>query len=299
MADIIELDRIRLDGGTQPRSSIDLDLVQAYAIDMAKGDPLPPVALFYDGQDYWLADGFHRYHAAKLNDRTAITSLVRQGTQRDAILYSAGANADHGWRRTKEDKRRAVQRLLDDPEWASWSDREIARHCRVDHKTVAAQRPAAAADTGEIPSMRTFTHPKTGQPATMNTANIGRGSRHGGAPMDLVGGVVSRNGAPGGVPKPGGTLPPLTQPGGYAERERMFAEARADMDLNGPICSAIEHITDALAGLPPPEEAARRYPRGLRHCFTPADGRRIAAWFSAFADAWEIENGGAHVVAAE
>lgn len=31
--------------------------------------------------------------------------------------------------------------LLDEPEWKQWSDREIARQCRVDHKFVAKLRP--------------------------------------------------------------------------------------------------------------------------------------------------------------
>jgi len=32
---------------------------------------------------------------------------------------------------TNDDKRMAVSRMLSDEEWAKWSDREIARKCRV------------------------------------------------------------------------------------------------------------------------------------------------------------------------
>ena len=36
---------------------------------------------------------------------------------------------------TNADKRRAVETLLNDAEWATWSDREIARQCGVHHTT--------------------------------------------------------------------------------------------------------------------------------------------------------------------
>ena len=66
---------------------------------------------------YWLADGFHRYHAHKQAGLDDIRVDLRQGNLREAILYSVGANAHHGLRRSNEDKRRAVLRLLEDPEW--------------------------------------------------------------------------------------------------------------------------------------------------------------------------------------
>src|SRR5690606_22774478 len=54
-----------------------------------------------------------------------------------AVLYAVGANAQHGLRRSKADKRRAVETLLLDSEWCQWSDREIARRCSVGHTLVA------------------------------------------------------------------------------------------------------------------------------------------------------------------
>jgi hypothetical protein len=42
------------------------------------------------------------------------------------VLYTVGANATHGLRRSNADKRRAVSMLLDDPEWAQWSNLAIA-----------------------------------------------------------------------------------------------------------------------------------------------------------------------------
>jgi len=134
------LSQIRTDGGTQPRAVIDDAVVQEYAEAMREGAKFPPVVVFNDGYDYWLADGFHRVAAAKVARFTEIDADEREGLRRDAVLYAMGANANHGVRRTNADKRRAVTTLLKDPEWMQWSDREIARRCAVDHKTVAALR---------------------------------------------------------------------------------------------------------------------------------------------------------------
>lgn len=169
----ITLSDIRFDGGTQSRASISEQVVADYADAMKAGDIFPPVVVFYDGAEYWLADGFHRYQAYVRAKIASVPADVRQGTQRDAILFSVGANASHGLRRTNDDKRRAVLTLLNDKEWAKWSDREIARHCAVDHKTVAGLRPKV---TGEIPSERSYTT-KHGTQAVMETAKIGGQSK--------------------------------------------------------------------------------------------------------------------------
>ena len=98
---------------------------------------------------------------------------MRTGTLRDAVLFSVGANAAHGLRRTNADKRRAVETLLADAEWSAWSDREIARRCCVHHDMVAVARKSLADSASEKPAERTYTT-KHGTPATMNTANIGK-----------------------------------------------------------------------------------------------------------------------------
>ncbi len=127
----LALDCIRTDGGTQPRINQDWAIIGEYAQDMLKGDVFPPVIVYFDDVDYWLADGFHRYHASKQICRDAIDAEIRQGTQRDAILHSVSTNSQHGFRRNNADKRRSVVILLRDEEWSKWSDREIARQCGV------------------------------------------------------------------------------------------------------------------------------------------------------------------------
>jgi hypothetical protein len=108
------------------------------------------VVLGEGGDGYWLADGYHRWHAAEIAGLQTITVDVRPGGRREAILHSVGANAEHRWRRTNEDKRRAVQTLLNDPEWSGWSDREIARCCGVAPSSVGALRPRASVQVGQI-----------------------------------------------------------------------------------------------------------------------------------------------------
>ncbi len=137
---MLALEVLRLDGGTQPREKLDEVTIAEYAEAMERGDEFPPLTVFYDGEAYWLADGFHRYHAAKATGQAEMACDVRQGTRRDAVLHSVGVNAEHGLRRTNADKRRAVMTLLRDPEWGKWSDREIARKCKVSAPFVAKLR---------------------------------------------------------------------------------------------------------------------------------------------------------------
>ncbi|PWJ73849.1 hypothetical protein C7441_12533 [Pseudaminobacter salicylatoxidans] len=166
----ILLSSIRVDGGTQSRASLYQNAIDDYAAAIQDGASFPPIIVFYDGKHHWLADGFHRFNAHRQIDRMEIDAEVRQGTRRDAILHSVGANASHGLRRSNDDKRRAVLTLLNDAEWSKWSDREIARRCAVSDKTVASLRPV----TSEIRSEeRTYTT-KHGTVATMNTAAIGK-----------------------------------------------------------------------------------------------------------------------------
>jgi hypothetical protein len=164
MADILQLRKIRMNGGTQPRAGLNDETVAEYAAAMQSGALFPPVVVFYDGTDYWLADGFHRLNAHLVSDAQEIACEVHSGTQRDAVLYAAGANATHGLRRSNDDKRRAVLMLLEDDEWSQWSDRVIAEKCGVSHPFVGKVR----ASTGNITSTR-----KTANGTVMETVNIG------------------------------------------------------------------------------------------------------------------------------
>lgn len=133
----ISLDKIRIDCGTQSRKEIDWVVVDDYAEKMLAGEVFPQATAFYDGTYYYLGDGFHRFHANQKVGAPSMDCNVIEGSLRDAILFSYGANAKHGKPRTNADKIYIVTNMLNDFEWSGWSDREIARQCEVSHTFVA------------------------------------------------------------------------------------------------------------------------------------------------------------------
>ncbi|WP_353428918.1 ParB N-terminal domain-containing protein [Paracoccus denitrificans] len=180
----VHIDKIRIDGGTQARACLNEQTVAEYA--EAMEDPntvFPPVVVYFDGREYWLADGFHRLAAWRQIGRTDIPADVRQGDRRRAILHSVAANSAHGLRRTNEDKRRAVLTLLEDEEWSSWSDREIARKCAVSPSFVGALR-GASVHGGQIAETRTVQ--RNGTTYQQNIAKIGEKPRPRVEPIELI-----------------------------------------------------------------------------------------------------------------
>ncbi len=166
----IPIHHIRTDGGTQPRLHLDLATVAEYVEAMSDGATFPPVTVFYDGANYWLADGFHRTSAAQQLGIAEITADVRQGTLQDAQWHSYSVNQAHGLRRTNEDKRRAVEAALSHPFHAKYSNREIARHIGVTPEYIS--RMATSIDRS-IDRSDTRIVTRNGTTYEMNTANIG------------------------------------------------------------------------------------------------------------------------------
>ncbi|MDF5722998.1 MAG: ParB N-terminal domain-containing protein [Rhizonema sp. PD37] len=175
-SDHLALDEIRRDGGTQPRAAINLQHVKLLEEQMEDGQQLEPVIVFYDGESYWLADGFHRWHAHRNREEEVITCVIHTGSRRDAVLYSVGANADHkpALPRSRDDKRRAVMTLLNDPEWHKWSDREIARRCCVSHDFVNRTRKSICHLMTDTKFNKERKAQRGGKTYTLDTTNIGR-----------------------------------------------------------------------------------------------------------------------------
>jgi len=71
-------------------------VIADYSEAMLIGAQFPPLDVFYDGKDYWLADGFYRYEAAKRNNEKEFECNVHQGTQKDALWFAIGANKENG-----------------------------------------------------------------------------------------------------------------------------------------------------------------------------------------------------------
>lgn len=133
---ILNLNAIRIDCGTQSRVEMSQEQIDTYAHQMLAGDKFPEVTVYFNGIDYYLADGFHRYFATKKLNKTSIHSNVVTGTLREAILFSKGANYDNGLPRTNADKRKNVLDMLNDFEWGDWSNARIAEKCKVSDEFV-------------------------------------------------------------------------------------------------------------------------------------------------------------------
>ena len=168
---MIEVAKIRRDGGTQSRAQINEATIAEYAEAMEDPETVfPPIVVYHDGKDYWLADGFHRLAAWKRHGRAEVPAEVRQGDRRRAVLHACAANAIHGLRRTNADKRRVVLTLIEDDEWAMWSNRKVARQCGVSEKLVRDVRNSICDKNADSP-VRTVE--RNGAAYQQDTSRIG------------------------------------------------------------------------------------------------------------------------------
>ena len=116
MSTTIRLADIRWDADCQTRALVESETVLEYAEAMKDGATFPPIVVFHDSASYWLADGYHRYLAAKTlarergDEETAtISADIRQGSKLDAVRYALSANARHGKRREPGDYAKAYE----------------------------------------------------------------------------------------------------------------------------------------------------------------------------------------------
>ncbi len=174
-----------LDYEMRSRAEIDQATIDKYVELMEDGVKFPPIDVFYeDGvEKLHLPDGWHRCHAVikvrrhqgamvreSVIDATEIEANVHQGTRRDALLFSFGANGRHGLPTTNADKRRCVMKVLSDEAWGKNSSRWIADQCAVSDRFVGnVKRELAAANGSQVPSV---VEGKDGK--TYSIANIGK-----------------------------------------------------------------------------------------------------------------------------
>jgi len=169
----LNLDIIRLDGGTQARVALNTDVVAEYAAHLQEGDVFPPITVFHDGSDHWLADGFHRYMANKQNGATEIECDLKTGTLEDAKLWAYGANSKRGLSMSREDKRKVILLMLQHPEWSKWTNSEIAKHIGVSGMTIGRVKAGLVYDAEKEPASKKFTQ-KDGTVKEIKTKNLGR-----------------------------------------------------------------------------------------------------------------------------
>ena len=131
----IPLAAIIVDPAVQQRAAgTSRAVVAEYAEAMRAGVTFPPIDVFEDeGGTLYLSNGFHRWDAQRSAhpEMNEIECTVHPGNRDDALLFACRANAQHGLRRRRSDKVKAVTTLLDSKRWSGWSDREIARQCGV------------------------------------------------------------------------------------------------------------------------------------------------------------------------
>ena len=142
----ISIDEVKETYEAQARAAICEKTVAEYADAMSKGIIFPAITVFADSIEFIIADGHHRYLAAKKIGAKKIEVILEPGSVRDAILFSVGANAKHGLRRTLADRRKAVTILLQDEEWTMWSNSKIAEKCCCSVELVARIRQEIGAE---------------------------------------------------------------------------------------------------------------------------------------------------------
>jgi uncharacterized ParB-like nuclease family protein len=165
---------IRREVSLQMRARIDPKTVKEYREALQNGAKFPPVVTIFSGVYYYLVDGWHRFEAYSAEGIVDIQADVYEGSYRSAQLYALSANATHGLRRTNKDKKRAVTLMLEDDEWAQWSDQNIAAHCGVSPTTVGKYRSSYLSNLERCDNSFVRTVTRGGTTYQQDTSRIGR-----------------------------------------------------------------------------------------------------------------------------
>lgn len=288
----IPIELIRLDGGTQIRDCKTMRTkMDEYLAAMIAGAQFPPLTVFWDGEHYWLADGFHRLGAYNMFMQGMelpgldIPCEVAEGSRRDAILFACGTNAEHGIQRTVPDKQNAVNTLLGNPlvslsdDGIPWSDRAIGRICKVHHTTVAKWRAeylAKSPDSGrqdgaeahlaKSPDSGERTVTRGGTTYTMKTANIGT--------------KAASPKAEEADARPEAEAPPAP------EAPARTAEVVQFTSPHDYLYDVLAEIDRAMKRLPAPCVAAQEFPVTLAHALPTERVVEINHWWLDFARFW-------------
>lgn len=282
MSDVraIPIELIRLDGGTQIRACETFQTkVDEYYEAMVRGADFPPLTVFFDGAEYWLADGFHRHGAYNIVMQgmklpgIEVPCEVLEGTQRDAIMFACGTNAVHGIPRTNADKHNAVKTMLENPlvshdeNGVPWSAREIARICHVSDHTVAKVKAEMASA-----QMRTcVSYVRNHVVVTQVTC---------------VSAQPDPDEEPEPEPEPNPEdeepLPPPPDPPAQPGGEVVRFKSRWDY-----LHDRLKEIDRAITALPGPHVVAEEFPTELAHAMTMDRVLEIQRWWLDFARFWQ------------
>lgn len=127
-----------------------------------------------------LWSGFHTLAAARqaFGPQHEIECEVEGDTYHDAFLLATGENADHGRRRTSQEKQEAVERWLRDADGKLWTNNHIAKRCKVSRTVVDnVLRALKAREPGyERPTTLKYIN-RYGKEAWMETATLATSPR--------------------------------------------------------------------------------------------------------------------------
>ena len=137
LREVVSLDSLVTDAGTQVRSDIDDAVVDEYVQALLDGAQFPPLVVFRVDGVHLLADGYHRVSAYRKAGRSETGADVYHGTREDALWFALGANRAHGQRLSGGDKRRAIELA-----YRAWPDLSQVR--------IAAQVGCAQPYVGEV-----------------------------------------------------------------------------------------------------------------------------------------------------
>lgn len=140
----MKLSQLTLDPGLQMRTELNQDVVDEYAQAMLNGDKFPPIIVFNDGDNNYVAEGFTRCAAAAQAGIEIIDADVHMGTYEDAFDYAfTKANHDNGQRYKNVDKVSAFKKAFTRDRYIKKSDRELGRLYQVSNGFVSKVRKAA------------------------------------------------------------------------------------------------------------------------------------------------------------
>lgn len=146
----LALTAILVDLEVQSRVAMDMEHCRFLSGELAISGELKPILVFFDGERYWLANGFHRYHVYVKAGRKQIRAIVKPGGRTEAIIESARVNDNASKGKTPEDKKRSLRMLLEFPEWRNKPAKELCDYVGLSRLTVVKQLAEFDAQGGQL-----------------------------------------------------------------------------------------------------------------------------------------------------
>jgi hypothetical protein len=139
------LEEVLVEPRCQAREDLDAEVIAEYVELLEAGVNLGDIDVFDVSGALYVVDGFHRRASHLAAGKTFIgTRTVGWGSLEDAVWFATSANKAHGLRRTRADKRRAVELALATPIGSEQSNAVIAKHVGVSDTFVSNVRRETA-----------------------------------------------------------------------------------------------------------------------------------------------------------